>query len=372
MKPRSILVISALLMIVALVFLHSCHDEEEEPFPEPLELSAILTHVSEFGNNDGSIDLTVSGGLTPCTFSWSNNQTTEDIDSLTAGFYIVTVVDMNDEAETDTFLIIQPALNELIIEYAYTYPSETGASDGSIDITIYGGYPPYAFQWSNGSTLEDLDDISAGSYSVNVEDSKDQTAVAIIVLSDIVTDIDGNTYKVVRIGEQLWMHENLKVIHAPGGTSITGYAYGDDEKRVDTYGRLYTWDVAMNGSVTEESQGICPCGWHIPSDEEFKELEMHLGMTRGEADMVNFWRGAGVGTSLITGGSSGYDALLSGRRTSAGTYNLISFYEYMWTSSEYGNGYAWRRCLDLSSDLVGRWNTFPKDYGFSVRCVKDE
>lgn len=166
------------------------------------------------------------------------------------------------------------------------------------------------------------------------------------------------------------MGENLKVTHAPDGNPVTGYAYGNDENKVAIYGRLYTWDVAMNGTTVEEAQGICPCGWHVPSDEEFKILEMELGMTRLEADKGNTWRGTGVGTSLISGGASGYNAVLAGRRSSAGDYYLLGAYEYMWTSTEFGSN-AWRRCLDIHSDLAGRWNTFSKSYGFSVRCVKD-
>jgi len=98
---------------------------------------------------------------------------------------------------------------------------------------------------------------------------------------------------------------------------------------------------------------------------------MFLGMSRAEADMENTWRGDGVGTRLIIGGSSGYNARLCGRRSSGGAYSLLDVFEYMWTSTEYGDC-AWRRCLDINSDLCGRWNTFPKSYGFSVRCIKNK
>ena len=123
-------------------------------------------------------------------------------------------------------------------------------------------------------------------------------------------------------------------------------------------------------SEDEEAQGICPCGWHIPDDDEFKQLEISLGMTREEADMDNTWRGDDVGKQLLNGGTSGYNALLSGRRTSTGKYDLLNSYEYMWTSSEAGS-YAWRRCLRAGDSNVGRWNTFPKSYAFSIRCVRD-
>lgn len=186
-----------------------------------------------------------------------------------------------------------------------------------------------------------------------------------------VTDYDGNQYHTITIGTQVWMAENLRVTHDSEGTSITSYTYNNNESNADLYGRLYTWDVAMNGSTDEGAQGICPCGWHIPTDEEFKTLEMYYGMTSDEADIENDWRGEGVGTKFKSSDSTGYRALLSGRRSSSGTYSLLNSYEYVWTSNEYGS-YAWRRCIRKSSEDVGRWNTFPKTYAFSVRCIKND
>jgi hypothetical protein len=77
-----------------------------------------------------------------------------------------------------------------------------------------------------------------------------------------------------------------------------------------------------------------------------------------------------VGTKLGAGGSSGYEALYSGRITSVGSYQLLGDYEYIWTATQYGDN-AWRRCLSKYANDVGRWNTFPKDYGFSIRCIRD-
>lgn len=247
--------------------------------------------------------------------------------------------------------------------------------DGAIDLTVTGGVLPYTFSWSDGSDTEDLENIGAGLYSVTVTDAIDSSESEDILVTQpgadsLVSDIDGNVYHTVEIGDQLWMKENLRVTKSPYGLPITSYCYGDDIGYEPTYGRLYTWEDAMNGSVTEMAQGICPDGWHIPSDAEWKTLEIFLGMTEQEAEMVNIWRGEGVGTSLIKGGHSGYDALLSGRRSSSGSYSLLDQYEYVWTSSEYGE-YAWRRCLSSMDTKVGRWNTFPKTYAFSLRCIKN-
>jgi len=93
-------------------------------------------------------------------------------------------------------------------------------------------------------------------------------------------------------------------------------------------------------------------------------------MSSSQAYLVNAWRGTNQGTQLKYGGSSGFDALLAGR-VGYGVYSLLNLYEYTWTSSQYGTTYAWRRCLQQSDSRVGRWNTFPKGYGFSIRCIKN-
>jgi len=243
--------------------------------------------------------------------------------------------------------------------------------DGSIEIEVTGGTSPYNYQWSNGVTTKGIEGLSAGVYSVVVRDAVDSTATENQPIPDnTVIDIEGNIYLTVEIGEQTWMQENLRVSVAPDSSEITSYCYDDQPENAQTLGRLYTWNEAMNGSTTEKAQGICPVGWHIPSDGEWKTLEMYLGMTQEEADMTNTWRGQGVGTKLSKGGDSGYEALYSGRRLSSGTYSLLYQYEYVWTSSEFGQ-YAWRRCLATGVSTVGRWNTFPKSYAFSIRCVKD-
>jgi len=151
---------------------------------------------------------------------------------------------------------------------------------------------------------------------------------------------------------------------------IEKYCYQNSTALCDTYGALYQWDELMQYSKFESTQGICPDGWHIPSDLEVQELEIALGMDSSTAAMINTWRGTDQGTQLAMGGSSGYEALYSGRRVTGGLYSAIESYEYLWTSSESGSD-AWRRCLRVSDSKIGRYNTFPKNYGMSVRCVQD-
>src|SRR5680860_466898 len=122
------------------------------------------------------------------------------------------------------------------------------------------------------------------------------------------------------IGTQVWAKYNLNV-----GTMITGvtaqtnnsilekYCYSNTESNCTTYGGLYQWNEAMQYVTTEGTQGICPTGSHIPSDNDWKILEMQLGMTQAQVDTA-VWRGTDQGTQLKPGGSSGLNMPLGGYR----------------------------------------------------------
>jgi uncharacterized protein (TIGR02145 family) len=351
------------------IALFACRKEDDIP---PLQISGEVYHVSEFGNNDGSILITTDGGIAPLKFMWSTGDTTRDLTTIPAGIYHVKVSDKKLQSVTDTFEVLQPQPIGMVVLFTVTHPSETGEQDGKINTMTGGGYPPFSYQWSTGAITENLEGLSAGIYSVTVSDSRGQSFTDSVHLEDKVYDTDGNSYSIKKIGNQTWMQENLKVTHAPDSSTLVSYVYNDNPDNEVKYGRLYTWSVAMNQSTEEKARGICPVGWHIPSDNDFKILEMALGMSQAQANMENTWRGAPAGTMMKAGGSSGYEALLSGSRTSGGAFGLMGRMEYVWTSSESGSANAWRRCLDSYSPHVGRWNTFPKSYAFSVRCVKDD
>ncbi|MCF8363787.1 MAG: hypothetical protein K9G70_14310, partial [Prolixibacteraceae bacterium] len=318
-----------------------------QPDPQPMQLTLNATNVSSYGQSDGAISSNVSGGLPPYTYQWSNGSTTPDIGQITAGRYRLVVSDQLGTELSDSVTITEPEPDKILLSIErVVHPTETGASDGSINIDVRGGYPPFDFKWSNGEQSKNLGNITAGTYEITVSDTIGQLASETVELVDSVYDYDGNAYSYIKIGEQVWMQQNLRVTHSPDGSEIEAYAYNNNETMVETYGRLYTWDVAMNASDIEGTQGLCPAGWHIPSDEEFKILEMELGMTQEEADRGNTWRGDNVGTALKEGGLSGYNAMLSGRREANGSYRLQGRFEYVWTStSAFDDNYAWRRCL---------------------------
>jgi uncharacterized protein (TIGR02145 family) len=357
-----------IFIFLTFLFLTSC--QKEESFSS-IEVTAVVQHISEFGAEDGAIDIDVTGGVPPFSFLWSNNETTEDLTNIAAGTFSVIVYDQKNQSATDTFIVSQPAPDSLTLVFHCTNPSETGMNDGTINSEIGGGYPPFTYFWSNGASTQNLEGLTAGSYTLTINDNRGQTLIDSTQLTDMVSDVDGNTYSIKKIGDQTWMGENLRVRHAPDGSTIESFAYTNDTVNVIKYGRLYRWNIAMNGSTEEKAQGICPDGWHIPSDDEFKELEMFLGMTQADADRTNTWRGSPVGTLLKAGGSSGYNAQMGGRMTYSGSFNYRGEWEYMWTSTEYSSDAAWRRCLATQYSSVGRYNSFTKSYAFSVRCIKD-
>ena len=360
------------LLILLVVLIYACENGNDPDRPGSLSLVFEIQHVSIHGGNDGEIHTRVTGGVPPYIFNWAHGSDQADLYYLTAGLYYLMLADSDGNTLSDTARVTHP--DPLMLQIRIQHCSSSQTSDGAIDVTISGGLAPYSIYWSTGDTTEDISGLSPGEYIITIVDmnnAQESDTVEVGGEPAVCRDSDGNEYDIVQIGSQVWMKKNIRVTHAPDRREILSYCYDDDTSMAGIYGRLYTWDVAMNGADADGAQGICPDGWHIPADEEWKQLEIYLGMSRTEADMENIWRGTDQGTKLILGGSSGYDALLGGRRSSSGAYALLDRYEYIWTSTEFGD-YAWRRCLCAGSAGVGRWNTFPKTYAFSVRCIKDE
>jgi uncharacterized protein (TIGR02145 family) len=219
-----------------------------------------------------------------------------------------------------------------------------------------------------------------------------------------VADYDGNVYPTVQIGEQVWMAENLKTTHYADGSAILlvegntdwdnltpsdkAYCWYDNSTaNRDIYGGLYTWAAAMNGAAGSNAnpsgvQGVCPDGWHLPSDAEWKEMEIYLGMLPSTADNTGL-RGSEGGklkeagethwNSPNTGATneSGFTALPAGYRHSSGTFAAEGFSAFFWTAAQSDISQAWHR--ELYYDGGGVYRTgINMDYGYSVRCVQGE
>lgn len=196
-----------------------------------------------------------------------------------------------------------------------------------------------------------------------------------------LTDIDGNVYKTIQIGKQVWMAENLKTAKFKDGTIIpfvndnnawanltTSAAcwYNNDVvSNKDVYGALYNWYPVNTGK-------LCPTGWHVPSDVEWTTLTTYLGGENGTGIMLkeigtSHWITPNVGAT----NTSGFTAVPGGARSvNSGIFTNFGFNGCWWSSSEYSTYYAWARYVGYSNIYVGR-SDYNKQYGLSVRCLKD-
>ena len=212
------------------------------------------------------------------------------------------------------------------------------------------------------------------------------------VLNKGLTDPrDGNHYDLVKIGDQVWMSENLAYLPsvnsvADGSTNTAYYyVYGyngtsvDDAKATSnytTYGVLYNWPAAMAGSASSNTnpsgvQGVCPPGWHLPSDAEWTELSNYLG---GESVAGGKLKEAGTThwASPNTGATNetGFSGLPGGFRSYNGSFSSIGDYGNWWSSTEDFTDFAWDRGMNYDNTKVYR-DSNSKEHGFSVRCVRD-
>src|SRR5690606_8474173 len=137
--------------------------------PDELTLSYTPVNVSCFGGSNGSIDLSVTGGTGSYTYAWSNGESTQEISTLIAGDYTVTVTDANGCTATETITFTEP--DELILSYTPVNVSCFGESNGSIDLSVTGGTGFYTYAWSNGESTQDISTLIAGDYTVTVTDT---------------------------------------------------------------------------------------------------------------------------------------------------------------------------------------------------------
>ena len=218
-----------------------------------------------------------------------------------------------------------------------------------------------------------------------------------------VTDVDGNVYITVQIGDQCWMRENLRTTKYANGTPIplgteesstTAYRYypSGNSANVPDYGYLYNWPAVMNGSLGSSAnpsgvQGICPDGWHVPSDAEWTELENYVSSQSqyvcgsstsyiakalaSEEGWISSTDNCAVGNNPDANNATGFSA------RPAGYYGDIYYYignigngAYFWSATQYSSNNAYNRYLAYIYANVSRYS-HSKHVGNSVRCVRD-
>jgi uncharacterized protein (TIGR02145 family) len=263
--------------------------------------------------------------------------------------------------------------------------AESLASQGSIQ----NGNPVLTKSLSGLYRLEVTGDDIAPKVQQNIEITEDMTVDVTVIRT--VTDIDGNNYQTVKIGDQWWTSENLKVIHYRNGDAISYTAekaewanastgaycpYDNNESYADIYGYLYNW------FAVEDSRGLAPEGWHVPTDAEWRQMEMYLGISRSDANQFGT-RGGDEGGKLKMADTllweypnlgatneSGFSGLPNGHRGIDGVFYNLSSGASFWTATEIDYDEGISRYLYYRHAELDRYINM-KSGGSAVRLVRD-
>jgi uncharacterized protein (TIGR02145 family) len=180
---------------------------------------------------------------------------------------------------------------------------------------------------------------------------------------------DSQIYKFVKIGTQAWMAQNLNYA---GITEGVGVCYGNLSSNCMKYGRLYTWSEVMAGAASSTSvpsgvQGICPSGWHVPSDAEWNILVRYVDSATSGTKLksTSGWTNSGNGTDTYS-----FTVLPAGDRYRDGTFGSLDYYTYFWSSSEDDAAHAWARYFLFNLVNTYRLNRNESN-SFSLRCLQN-
>ena len=282
-------------------------------FVELISVGESHTQVSCNGGADGTIDITATGGTPPFTFLWSDGPTNEDRSGLAAGSYTVTATDANACPKALTIVITEPPV--LSASESHVNLSTCGGTDGSIDLTVSGGTPPYGYTWSSGATTQDISGLGLGTYTVTVTDDKGCTA--------------GKTVAITAPGAPTLGEAHFNV-------SCNGGANGSVDLTVNggTGPFTYAWS---NGATTQDLGSLGPGTYNVTVTDA-NACTALLGVTVTEPAVlalsqthVNVCTGGTDGSIDLTvaGGTEPYGYSWSNGATTqdltdlaAGTYNV--------------------------------------------------
>lgn len=195
-----------------------------------------------------------------------------------------------------------------------------------------------------------------------------------------VKDIDNNIYHTIKIGNQCWMKENLKVTKNPNGEDIMRNCYNNEEKNCESDGGLYDWNTAMNGSIIEGSQGICPNGWHIPTVSDWQAIERGLPTkvvyVPAYTDCVDIkWSWNYCSPEQMEEKNkiqytdySKFDIIFAGFKHSL--YSNRNSDVFFWASTKGNNSWSQRidKTFYMNTELR---DVYPKSHSLSIRCIKN-
>jgi uncharacterized protein (TIGR02145 family) len=193
----------------------------------------------------------------------------------------------------------------------------------------------------------------------------------------------------VKIGDQVWMAENLNFDPGRGSSSDAKYdwswCYDNDPSNCAKYGRLYTWAAAMDSATTycgfgksctatHPVQGICPSGWHLPDTTDWHDLIVAAGgqySAGAKLKSTSGWENDGWGNDGNGTDAFGFSALPSGYRSRGGDYYTAGGYANIWSSFEYITGLVAYQMILRSTNAYAYVDRSNEDYGYAVRCLKD-
>lgn len=278
-------------------------------------------------------------------------------------------------------------------------------SNSDYTYTVDSSYRNYSFSACLGASSSSSTSTNSGVIAMS--------SSGLFTCGNPISDSQGNSYSTVQIGGQCWMKQNLNIGTAIAGTSdpsndsvIEKYCYSDSSANCVTYGGLYTWTEAMalpaacyntncSAQIQTPHRGICPEGWHIPTDTDFNTMEMAtvrvVGSTATQftCDIINYdWKrcaddngtnqggtkGAGKSLRASPNGDDlvGFSALYPGYRTAAGSFANLANSTDFWLATQFSNANARNRGLFSSWTTINRPSGgVSKLTGYSVRCVKD-
>ncbi|HCH63728.1 MAG TPA: hypothetical protein DFR83_13055 [Deltaproteobacteria bacterium] len=243
--------------------------------------------------------------------------------------------------------------DEQSLTYRYSWVSDQGDTESGD--TVPAAVTLAEETWTCTAVVSDGIGSASASASVLVVDTS---------CGETLTDVDGNTYATVELGSQCWMASNLNATSDASGTAISRWCCD-----CSRYGGMYDWSTVMNGSTTEGTQGICPTGWHVPSDADWFALESHLDASLTDPSYVG-WNSTQIGDDLSTSGPYGFDWLTGGFGSSGNGCNYDYDRILYWTSTDHTSTEAVSRLFNTAYTGSNRDYRL-KAFGFYVRCLKD-
>lgn len=373
-----------------------------EPEMLTIDPSASITPASCTGACTGAISgVFVSGGTEPYFYSWTTGDTLPDLVNLCAGTFSLTITDAHGCQANQSFTVDQePLLPVSVTISASANPVNFGTSVTLTAVPVNGGDNP-VYQWKINGTVIGSDtnvfiynpvnqDTVTCTLTSDLQCSSGNPAISEPLVIGInpntapcpgvpTVDYGGQTYHTILIGNQCWFRENLNIGTRIDGTSsqtnntlIEKYCYNNSEDSCTVYGGLYQWNEMMQYVTTPGTQGICPTGWHIPTDAEWSVLVNYLG---GSAVAGKKLKESGTAhwqsPNLFADNLSGFSALGGGyRRADIGLFSSIMTGSHYYSSTDTNTTQVWKRFLSWDAGSIQR-NANVKNNGFSVRCIKD-